>query len=451
MSQGVEQIGKKDIIWSYAATIFMVGAGVLLLPFILNKMSAETVGIWNIFQTITSLVMLLDFGFRPSFGRNISYIFSGVKTLQVDGVDVTQSRDVDYSLLKGTLKAMRIFYRWIALVVMLVLMTAGSAYYAYILRKYSGDITDAWIAWFLLIGINCYNLYTMYYEALLFGKGYVKRSQQITIVAQLIYILVAIGMIYLGCGLTAIVGAQLLATIIRRILTYRVFFTKELCNQLERVDEQDWRMVLRAIYPNAIKVGLTHVGGFLINKSSILCGTLFLSLEQVACYGITLQVMEVLARCGAVTYQSYTPRVAQCRAEADMKQLARYYRYSIVSLLGVFLLGGSLWLGIGNELLQWIGSETRFVPNIMLCAMLLFSLLEQNHAISAGFIMADNKIPFFIPSLLSGAGTIALLCLFVVVLDWGMWGMILAPGLAQLVYQNWKWPSMIIQELRSVR
>jgi hypothetical protein len=330
-------------------------------------------------------------------------------------------------------------------------MTAGSAYYAYILRKYSGDITDAWIAWFLLIGINCYNLYTMYYEALLLGKGYVKRSQQITIVAQLIYILVAIGMIYLGCGLTAIVGAQLLATIIRRILTYRVFFTKELCNQLECVDEQDWRMVLGAIYPNAVKVGLTHVGGFLINKSSILCGTLFLSLEQVACYGITLQVMEVLARCGAVTYQSYTPRLAQCRAEADMKQLARYYRYSIVSLLGVFLLGGSLWLGIGNELLQWIGSETRFVPNIMLCAMLLFSLLEQNHAISAGFIMADNKIPFFIPSLLSGAGTIALLCLFVVVLDWGMWGMILAPGLAQLVYQNWKWPSMIIQELRNVR
>ena len=451
MANNIEHIGKKDIIWSYVATIFRVGAGIILWPFILSQMSAETVGIWNVMITIMGFVALLDFGFQPSFARNISYIFSGVKTLQVDGVDVTQSRDVDYSLLKGTLKAMRIFYRWIALVVMLVLMTAGSAYYAYILRKYNGDLTDAWIAWILLIGNNCYNLYTMYYEALLLGKGYVKRSQQITIVAQLIYILVAIGMIYLGCGLTAIVGAQLLATIIRRILTYRVFFTKELCNQLERVDEQDWRMVLGAIYPNAVKVGLTHVGGFLINKSSILCGTLFLSLEQVACYGITLQVMEVLARCGAVTYQSYTPRLAQCRAEADMKQLARYYRYSIVSLLGVFLLGGSLWLGIGNELLQWIGSETRFVPNIMLCAMLLFSLLEQNHAISAGFIMADNKIPFFIPSLLSGAGTIALLCLFVVVLDWGMWGMILAPGLAQLVYQNWKWPSMIIQELRSVR
>ena len=259
MPQGVEQIGKKDIIWSYAATIFMVGAGVLLLPCILNQMAAETVGIWNIFQTITSLVMLLDFGFRPSFGRNISYIFSGVKSLQVDGVDVTQSSDVDYSLLKGTLKAMRTFYRRIALVVLLLLASAGSVYYAYILRKYTGDIVDAWIAWVLLIGINCYNLYTMYYEALLLGKGYVKRSQQITIVAQVIYLLVAIGMIYSGCGLTAIVGAQLLATIIRRILTYRVFFTKELCKQLERVDEQDWRMVLRAIYPNAVKVGLTHI------------------------------------------------------------------------------------------------------------------------------------------------------------------------------------------------
>ena len=30
----------------------------------------------------------------------------------------------------------------------------------------------------------------------------------------------------------------------------------------------------------------------------------------------------------------------------------------------------------------------------------------------------------------------------------GLWGMILAPGIAQLAYQNWRWPSMVIRELR---
>ena len=66
MSKGVENIGKSDVLWGYIATIFMVGSGVILLPFVLHKMPAETVGIWNIFTAITGLVTLLDFGFRPS-------------------------------------------------------------------------------------------------------------------------------------------------------------------------------------------------------------------------------------------------------------------------------------------------------------------------------------------------------------------------------------------------
>ena len=70
MAEKVEHIGKREIAWSYAGTAFMIGAGVILLPFILNKMPQETVGIWNIFQTITALVLLLDFGFRPSFARS---------------------------------------------------------------------------------------------------------------------------------------------------------------------------------------------------------------------------------------------------------------------------------------------------------------------------------------------------------------------------------------------
>ena len=217
MAEKIENIGKKDVAWSYACTIFTIGAGVILLPFILNQMSAETVGIWNIFQTITALVMLLDFGFRPSFARNISYIFSGVKQLQVNGVaNIGNSESsVNYSLLKGTLKAMQKFYRWLAIIMFCVLAIGGSVYFYYILQKYTGDKHDAMIAWVLLIAINCYNLYTLYYDALLLGKGYIKQNQKITILGQIVYLGIAIGLIYGGFGLTAIVRAQLISTIIR--------------------------------------------------------------------------------------------------------------------------------------------------------------------------------------------------------------------------------------------
>ena len=448
MAEKVENIGKREIIWSYAGTAFMIGAGVLLLPFILHKMPQETVGIWNIFQTITALVLLLDFGFRPTFARNISYIFSGVKTLQRDGVAHTTSEsEVDYGLLKGTLLAMKRFYRWMSMAVFGILATVGTVYFWYILQKYSGDRQDALIAWILLIAINCYNLYTFYYDALLTGKGYVTRTQQINMLGQAVYIGLAIGLIYAGFGLTAIVASQLISTIIRRILTYRVFFTPELKAHLHDVAPQEPKGILQAITPNAVKIGLTQLGGFLVNKSAILIGSAFLTLEQVACYGITLQVMDILARCATVFYQSYLPKLAQCRAENDLNGLKRYYILCTGSLLAVYAVGGVAWIFLGNWALDLIQSQTHFVPTAMLMVMLLISTLEHNHAVSAGFIMADNKIPFFIPSLVSGAATVLLLWIFLSPLQMGIWGLILAPGIAQLAYQNWKWPSVVIKEL----
>ena len=446
MAEKIEHIGKREIAWSYAGTAFMIGAGVILLPFILHKMPQETVGIWNIFQTVTFLVLMLDFGFRPSFARNISYIFSGVKSLQKTGVaHIRSEADVDYGLLKGTLMAMKRFYRWIALAAFALLLIAGTPYFAYLLQKYSGDHQDALIAWILLIAINCYDLYTFYYDALLTGKGYVKRSQQIAIIGQGIYIGLAIGLIYAGFGLTAIVAARLIATIARRFLAYRVFFTPELKNKLASAEAQEPKDILAAITPNAVKIGLTQLGGFCVSKSAILIGSAFLTLEEVACYGITLQVMEILARCATVLYQSYTPKLAQCRAEHNMGQLKRYYMQSISSLWVIYLIGGTAWFFLGDWALHIIQSQTSFVPTAMLLTMLLISALEHNHEVSAGFIMADNKIPFFIPSLASGAATILLLFLFLH-LGLGTWGLILAPGLAQLAYQNWKWPAVVLKE-----
>lgn len=448
MANNIEHIGKKDIIWSYVATIFRVGAGIILWPFILSQMSAETVGIWNVMITIMGFVALLDFGFQPSFARNISYIFSGVTKLQKVGIQTAVSDgNINFSLLKGTLNAMRKFYRWMALGVFVILGIAGTAYFYYILQKYSGDRTDAMIAWILLIAINSYNVYTLYYNALLLGKGYIRRERQIMILSQCVYLSLAIVLIYAGYGLTAIVSSQAVSIILQRILSYRVFFTKELKQQLLHTEADETKDILRAISPNAVKVGLTQLGGFCVTKSALLIGSAFLTLEETACYGITLHIIDILARCSTVYYQSITPKIAQSRANKDVIKLKHYFVCSIGILVATFLLGGAAIAFLGNWGLNMIGSETKFLPTIMLCVMLLVYLLETNHSIAAGFISADNRIPFFIPSLLSGLGTVVLLWLFLSIFKWGIWGMILSQGIAQLVYQNWKWPSMVIKEL----
>ena len=64
----VADIGKKDFVWTLIATLFKIGAGVLLFPFVLRMLPAATVGIWTIFTVITQLTFIFDFGFNASFG-----------------------------------------------------------------------------------------------------------------------------------------------------------------------------------------------------------------------------------------------------------------------------------------------------------------------------------------------------------------------------------------------
>ena len=75
-------VGKSDIIWSYIAKFLGIASGLLVLPFILNRLTAEEMGLNYLMLTIGSMVSLLDFGFSPQFGRNITYVFSGARSLQ---------------------------------------------------------------------------------------------------------------------------------------------------------------------------------------------------------------------------------------------------------------------------------------------------------------------------------------------------------------------------------
>ena len=74
-------INNKDLFWNYTATVLKIGSSVLLMPLILNKMSSQSVGIWNIFISISFFLTLVDFGFNASFTRNLTYIFSGANEL----------------------------------------------------------------------------------------------------------------------------------------------------------------------------------------------------------------------------------------------------------------------------------------------------------------------------------------------------------------------------------
>jgi O-antigen/teichoic acid export membrane protein len=442
------QITKKDVLWNYAATFLKIASSALLLPLILKMMPTETVGIWSVFITITAFTSVLDFGFSTSFTRNVTYIFSGVRTLKVNGFNTVTDKEstIEYGLLKAVISAMRWFYLRIALILLVVLITIGTYYVHGLLKKYNGNEQEVYIAWFILCVINTYNLYTLYYDALLQGRGLIKRSKQIVIIGQLLYLVVATILILVGKGIIAIVLAQASSVIVIRWMSYFSFFTGEIKQNLQKVQSCSKKEVLKAIYPNAVKVGLTSFGGFLVQRSAIIIGSLFIPLKDIASYGITLQLIIIMGGMAGIYTSTYQPKISHLRITQNLTAIKDLYIKGEIVLFLTYLFGGLGILVLGTWGFRFIGSKTQLLPTFMLSFAILISFLENNHSIAGGILLTSNEVPFFKASLFAGLVTILLLLGMFYLCDMRIWAMILAPGIAHL-YNNWKWPYEVKKQL----
>ena len=447
----VADIGKKDLVWTILATFFKLGAGVLLFPFILNKLPAQTIGIWTIFTSVGVISTLLDFGFNQSFARNVAYVFSGVKNLQKQGYQTLNEDNIpdeliDYNLLKSTIRAMRFFYSRVALFLFLFLISVGTLYIHSILNDYTGNQSEIYVSWIIVCLNQSYSLYTLYFESLLYGRGLVKRSNQFVLLGYLMYVIVAVVFLMLGYGLIAIVSAQFISNIIIRLGASISFFTKGIKEKLKYADDSNYKDVLTAISPNAVKVGLSALGSFVINKSSTFLGPYFVSLADMGAYGVTLQLINVVAAVSQVFTNVYIPKVFQWRVEKKIEKIKHIFYTSSLILFVVFLGSYVVVLFFGNWTLNLMHSNTQLISNGLLSLLFIHTYLSTNHANAAQYLLSKNEVPFFKASLWSAFFTLILFIIFEVFLDLKLVGMILAPTIAQLVYQNWKWPLEVIKD-----
>jgi len=442
-------IGQKDVMWNYVATILQTGVGVILLPFILKTFPQETVAIWTIFSTIMALTVLLDFGFGPSFARNVSYVVSGVTELKSTGYQIitTENSEIDYGLFKGLINAMRWFYSRLAILLFLLLATVGTYYIYTVLKTYTGNHKEVYIAWIILCLINTYSLYTLYYDSLLSGKGLIKRAKQIQVLGQALYLIVAVVMILLHFNLIAIVSAQALSIILRRILSYNAIYTDEFNKALHNAVAKARKDFIKPILPNAVKLGITSIGLFMVTRSALLIGALYLSLSDIASYGITIQIIGIIAGIAGVYLYTYIPQIAQYRITNNIPAIRKIYLRGCGMMMLTFIVCGLALLALGNWGLELIHSKTPLLSRSFMAVALLIYLLETNHGFAGNILVTKNEVPFFKAALFAGSVTLVLLLVFFYFTHLGVWSMILAQGIAQGIYQNWKWPTVVVKEL----
>jgi O-antigen/teichoic acid export membrane protein len=446
------QIGKRDVMWNYIATFLKMGVGVILLPFVVSAFPQEMVAIWTIFSTTISFIALLDFGFSPTFSRNVSYVVSGVKELKITGYQIINNKntEIDYSLFKGLINAMGWFYARMALLLFGLLATVGTYYIHTVLKTYTGDHNEVYISWIILCAVNTYTLYTYYYDALMQGMGLIKRSYQIQVVAYLIYLLVAISLIILRFNLIAIVSAQTLMVVLKRILAYYSIFTPEFNRLLRNVVAQGEKKIIKIVFPNAVKFGLNSLANFLIFKSANIIAPLYFSLNIVASYGITIQIVDIIGVLSGIYYSTYQPKIAQYRILNNMTNIKRLYLQSCAFMLLILVVFGAGLFFAGDWALEMIKSKTTLLSKSFIAMALFVYLLEKNNNIARGIISTKNELPFYKAALYTGVATVILLLVLLKYTSLGVWGLIILPGVTQIIYHAWKWPIEAMKELKII-
>lgn len=443
------QISKADVIWSYIAQFLQLASGIIVLPYVLHMLPANEIGLNYLMLTIGAMVALLDFGFAPQFGRNISYIYGGVQELRKEGMAENYGDTINYHLLATMIMVAKKVYRVLSVIVLGVMLTIGTAYMYYITDGFK-TVDNSLLIW-IMYSISVYfQIYFTYYNSLLTGAGLIKESKIAIIASRICYILFSIGFIYVGLSLLGLCLANLLYPFVSRYISYKYYFTKETRSKLDQevVTNRETNDLFNIIWFNAKKLGINFVGAYAITKMGMFIAGLYLSLEEISSYGLMIQLVTLLSTVSLIFFNTLNPKFSVYRVKGDLQNLINKFSFSMVVFYTFFIVGLIFLIIMGPWLLLLIKSNSLLPSSTILALYGIFILLEQNHSAFATIIVTGNDVPFVKAAIISG---MAIVVCSVVSLQWlhlGIPGLVLSQGLCQLVYNNWRWPKYVLDELK---
>lgn len=441
-------ISKKDIIWSYFSHFFSIASGMITLPIILRMLSADEIGMNYLMLTVASLVSLFDFGFTPQFSRNITYVFSGAQELKKEGVnEVATGNGVNYHLLAIMINTAKFIYRRLAIIVWIIMITFGSSYIFKVTNGFT-NVNNSLIIWILFSISTFFNIYYSYYTSLLTGKGLIMESKKAMVYSKSIYIILTYIFLYFGMGLLGVAISSLISPFVNRFISYKYFFTSEMkikVNVYSITKEEKFKL-FNIIWYNAKKLGLTFVGGYAITRLSMFLAGLYLSLSQIASYGLMMQFVGLIAVISCTLIVVIEPRFSALRIQGSKNTILKLFAFTMNVYYIIYIFGITCLIVLGPWLLKLIGSKSELPPFWVLFTYALVILLEGNHSNFATLIVTKNNIPFVGSALIVGACIAIGSFLSLAFTSYGLLGLILVQGISQLAYSNWKWPYEVCKE-----
>ncbi len=439
-------INKKDVIWAYLGTFFRVCTNVLLLPIIVFFLSGEELGLWYVFASIAQLVVMLDFGFSPTFARNIAYVWCGAKTLRKQSIDQIDGETTDWYEFKSIIETCRFLYLGIAIISSILLFTVGSLY---VVSVSSQAYLHVWLIYAVAVAINI--LYS-YYTSLLRGVGAIAENNIAGVVSKVVQLVLSALFLFLDYGLLGLSIAYLLSGLILRVYSKFMFDKYEgigklikdifIVNKIQVCIDR-----LKIIWYNASRDGLVTMSNYLSSQANTLICSYAIGLTVTGSYGLSIQIATLISTIASIPFSTYQAQMQEKAVTGDVESNTSLFTTSIVQFVLSFMII-SIIAYICMPVIKYIKPELDFDLS-MFVAILLQFFIFQLFSLFASFISSYNILPYVKAFVITSIVSVLLSIIMVSLTNLGVWALIIAPIIASL-YNLWKWPHYVRKKLLNI-
>lgn len=448
----IKSVKKADVLWSYVGTFISMASSFILLPFLVRYLTGDELGLWYVFVAIANLSVLFEFGFDPTFARNIVYVLSGARNLgEIGDTSKQDSDNVDWHLLNVVIKSSKILFGLIAVAVVALLLIFGSAYVYQISREiYSFSICASWLLFCASIFLNLYFLWSL---TVLRGYGDIEAENKARTFSKLLQLMSSAFFLIQGWGLFGASLGYLVNSISIRLLAL-IYLRRH--RQIEDARSSDKKKVapgeiadvLRAVSNISVRDGIVSFSNYGATQAvSIICSA-FLDLTATGIFSISVQIASAIVTFASSYARTFLPMVQHYVVLSDIGSMRKLVSKGVVAYWVIFIFAMFAAVLTCPPLLEMVKPEAVF-DRLFFILLCLYYGFWNHHSLCCNYIVCMNEIPYVKSYLVSAVCGILLSVALCAKLGLGIWGLLLGQALAQAAYNNWKWPRYLCAKLKT--
>lgn len=185
---------------------------------------------------------------------------------------------------------------------------------------------------------------------------------------------------------------------------------------------------------------------YLSTQANTLICAYYIDLGATSSYGVITQIASVLASVGSAYFSAYQAKYSNLCLTKDREEQKKLTCSCSLVYKAIFILGTISFIVIGIPLLRIIRPTMR-IDILLILLVCIFYYLYYQHSLFASMIASSNDIPYYKAFVTTSICSVLLSIFLTNYTDMGIWGLVSAQIVVNLVYNNWKWPQFVLNNL----